>query len=127
MADGEKKKKDTGSGRLDSMDHWRAETKRVFGTVPKTHNCAQAVAEIVGRTDLVPTMAACGGGRAPHGYCGALHAALAVTSAADHEAVMKEFAENVGALTCREITGTAKTPCDECVAFGAALAMKNRS
>ena len=47
----------------------------LFTAVPKLHNCAQAVADGMGRKDLVLELAACGGGRAPEGLCGALHSA----------------------------------------------------
>lgn len=112
---------------FEQMDYWRTEARRFFGLVPKTHNCAQAVVEIAGRAESVPPMAAHGGGRAPNGYCGALYGALAVTPEERHEAVKEEFAQRAGALTCKEIKGGSKTPCEDCVAIASALAMKYRS
>lgn len=108
------------------IEKFRGETDRVFGTVPKTHNCAQAVVEIAGRPDLVAPMANCGGGRAEGGLCGALWGALAVTPEKNHEAIRAEFERLAGSTRCREIKGTAKTPCRDCVAFGAALAERYR-
>lgn len=94
----------------------------LFTAVPKLHNCAQAVVEGCGGTpEQVAEMAACGGGRAPEGLCGALHGAL-VLCPAHAEAIKAAFAEKVGALTCRDIKATAKTPCPTCVEVAAQLA-----
>ena len=106
----------------DELASYREGAKKIYAVVPKTHNCAQTVVEMAGRLDLVPTMAPCGGGRAPKGYCGALHGALAVTPEKNHATLEKEFVERVGAATCREIKGMAKTPCLDCMAVGALLA-----
>ena len=104
------------------LEKHMAQAQAVYGAVPKCHNCAQAVVEIAGRKDLYESMAFCGAGRAENGYCGALFGALQVTPEANHDAVKAHFAEQVGALTCKEIKGTAKTPCMKCVAVGAMLA-----
>ena len=96
----------------------------LFTAVPKLHNCAQAVAEGSGRADLVPELAACGGGRAPEGLCGALHSALLLVKSENRENVKKEFQAAAGALTCREIKSAAKFPCAECVRVAAELVEK---
>lgn len=104
------------------MEKFRQETERVYGAVPKTHNCAQAVVEIFGRHDLVVPMAVCGAGRAPNGYCGALYGAMMVTQGTAHEALQRDFADEAGSIFCKEIKGKGLTPCKECVAIGAMLA-----
>ena len=98
----------------------------LFTAVPKLHNCAQAVADGLGRGDLVPELAACGGGRAPEGLCGALHSALLLVKPENREAVKAEFAAAAGALTCSAIKGETKFPCAECVKVAAELVEKYR-
>ena len=94
------------------------------------HNCAQAVAyrwrEKYTDTDIVEQMAACGGGRAPEGICGALHAAM--LACPSHAAAIKEqFAQQCGATTCRLLKTVCKTPCPQCVATADALVEKYES
>ena len=93
----------------------------LFTAVPKLHNCAQAVVEGGGGSpELIAEMAACGGGRAPGGLCGALHGALMLCPEKAEE-IKAAFAAEVGALTCREIKAEAKTPCPMCVEAGAKI------
>lgn len=93
----------------------------LFTAVPKKHNCAQAVMEGCGGTpEQVAAMADCGGGRAPGGLCGALHAALTLRPD-DAEAIKAAFAREVGALTCRDIKTKVGTPCPLCVECAAKL------
>lgn len=100
--------------------------KALFTAVPKCHNCAQAVVEGCGGTpEQVAEMQACGGGRAPLGYCGALHGAL-VMCPEKAEGIKAEFLAACGALTCKEIKASAKTPCPECVECGALCVIKYR-
>ncbi|MDO5580752.1 MAG: redox-active protein [Planctomycetia bacterium] len=106
------------------MDKFRELASIHFHKAPDNLNCAQSVAKIAGRDDLVPGDLAFGGGRAEGGICGALFAALQCTPEENHEKIKEEFAQKAGALTCREIKGKAKTPCSECVAVGAFLADK---
>ncbi|MEG1479814.1 MAG: hypothetical protein RSD41_02285 [Kiritimatiellia bacterium] len=93
----------------------------LFTAIPKRHNCAQAVtAGCGGDTDTIAEMASCGGGRAPGGLCGALHAAINICP--DHaEAIKAEFIKTAGALTCREIKSGKQTPCPSCVEIAASL------
>ncbi len=93
----------------------------LFTAVPKVHNCAQAVVDgCGGSAEQVAAMAACGGGRAPGGLCGALHGALVLCpDVAD--AIKAGFLRDVGALTCRDIKTTAGTPCPICVEVAAKL------
>jgi len=95
--------------------------EQLFTAVPKQHNCAQAVAAGAGRDDLVPQMAACGGGRAPGGTCGALHAALMLLSEAKRAEAEERFAKIAGATTCHEIKTQTGTPCVKCVATAAEI------
>ena len=81
-------------------------------------NCAQALMMGAGHPERKDEMAACGGGRAPGGMCGALYAALQLTPAERHEALIAAFKARVGATTCREIKGAATpVPCAQCVAI----------
>lgn len=87
----------------------------LFAAVPRQHNCAQAVMAGCGDPDRVADMADCGGGRAPGGLCGALHAAMLIRPDRA-EALSRAFAEAVGDTTCRGIKTGPKTPCAVCVA-----------
>ena len=99
----------------------------LFTAVPKLHNCAQAVAAGAGNEAMAEAMKVCGGGKAPLGRCGALHAALELTAKECHTALIQEFVAAAGAESCKDIKG-AETPypCVECVRLGAALAEKYR-
>ncbi len=98
----------------------------VFHQPPLRANCAQSVALLAGREDLVADLAACGGGRAPGGLCGALHAALLLTPAEKRDEVIETFRQEAGATTCRELKGVVKTPCQKCVAIGDAIVHATR-
>ena len=99
----------------------------LFTAVPKLHNCAQAIASSFGNEELSQAMKVCGGGNAPLGRCGALHAALELTPEVNHEALIKEFSATAGSETCRGIK-SAETPypCKECVRLAAELVEKYR-
>ena len=94
----------------------------IFTRIPKTHNCAQAVAAGCGRDDLVESLKVCGGGKAPEGYCGALYAALLLSPKELHPALKETFRNKVGSEFCREIRAAGKTPCVKCVEIAAELA-----
>ena len=99
----------------------------LFTAVPKLHNCAQAVAEGCGNKELALMMSPCGGGKAPEGRCGALHAALAMTPESVHETLIAEFVAVAKAPDCRSIKGQASpTSCAECVRIAAELVEKYR-
>lgn len=97
----------------------------VFRQPPERLNCAQAVLhawrEVTGDhsialADLKPF----GGGRAPEGLCGALHAACTV--APTKAGPLKErFASRMGSLYCKELRAAKIHPCDACVAEAAEL------
>lgn len=98
----------------------------LFTKVPREHNCAQAVAAGCGKEELVAELSSCGGGRAPEGFCGALYASLLLVKEENKEKVKAQFGETAGAVTCREIKGTHKYPCTECVRLAAELVEKYR-
>ena len=92
----------------------------LFTSVPKFGNCAQCVAKAFDADDsFVSELSAFGGGRAPEGLCGALYAAMQLADEADRPALRAAFREAAGAETCREIKGTCRTPCAECVRLAA--------
>lgn len=95
-----------------------------FTAVPKLHNCAQAVAEGAGRKEMVADLAACGGGRAPGGLCGALYALLLLAPESEHQNLKEAFKKEAGALTCCEIKSQKLYPCSECVRTASALSEK---
>lgn len=102
------------------------EAHALFTAVPKRHNCAQAVMEgCGGAPEQVAEMAACGGGHAPGGLCGALHAAL-VLCPEQGEQIKAAFAREVGALTCHDIKTGPRTPCPLCVEAAARLVAEAR-
>ncbi len=89
---------------------------------PKRGNCAQAVAYGLGRDDLLETLAPCGGGRAPGGICGALHAALLMLPEERRDEMKQKFRDAAGEIHCRSIRQAGQTSCSECVRIGAKLA-----
>jgi len=93
----------------------------LFTAVPKLHNCAQAVCEGLGFPELVPQMAACGGGRAPLGRCGALHAAMTVAPEDKREQIRQAFLAEMPSETCRELKANG-VPCLKCVETAERLA-----
>ncbi len=83
-------------------------------------NCAQAVAAGAGRDDLLESLRTCGGGMAPGGVCGALHALLRMTPPCLHERIRREFTNVTGADTCAELKRIG-TPCTQCIERAAEL------
>lgn len=91
----------------------------VFRKAPERLNCAQSVLyawrevsgdQSIALADLKPF----GGGRAPDGLCGALHAACLV--APDHAEVLKQnFAVRLGSLYCKELRAAKVHSCETCV------------
>ena len=98
---------------------------KVFRQPPERLNCAQAVihawCEVSGDTSISPaSLKPFGGGRAPGGLCGALHAACL---AAPHQAetLKSAFAVRLGSLYCKELRATGDHRCAACVAEAAEL------
>ena len=94
----------------------------LFTATPRMHNCAQATACGLGHDDLYAALAACGGGKAPEGRCGALHAAMLIAGEAHAEELRRRFASELGAETCAELKRTLAVPCTKCVETAARLA-----
>ncbi len=88
---------------------------------PKRGNCAQAVAKGLGREDLLESLATCGGGRAPEGHCGALHATLMMLPVDQHEEMRQAFRELALEEHCRPIRQSGQTSCSQCVRIAAQL------
>lgn len=95
--------------------------EEIFSRVPRTHNCAQAVAAGADRDDLVDELRAYGGGRAPGGLCGALYAALLILPEDKREEARAEFIRLAGSDQCRVIKSECGTSCLRCVEIGGAL------
>jgi hypothetical protein len=96
-----------------------------FRRPPERLNCAQSVLHayrrVSGDTAIsVSDMKAFGGGRAPGGLCGALHAACTV---APHKAekLKARFAATTGSTECKEMRRANQFPCEVCVAEAAQL------
>ena len=94
----------------------------LFTASPRKHNCAQSTACGLGREELYAPLAACGGGKAPGGRCGALHAAMLIAGEARAEEVRKSFVSELGAETCAELKRVLAVPCVKCVETAARLA-----
>ena len=94
----------------------------VFSEIPRRYNCAQSVAAGLGRDDLVPELSTCGGGNAPEGRCGALHAAMLIAGADKAADVREKFVAATGSEFCRVLKRELGVPCPKCVETAAALA-----
>ena len=98
---------------------------KVFRQPPERLNCAQAVihawCEVSGDVSITPaSLKPFGGGRAPGGLCGALHAAC--LAAPDQKEVMKSaFTARLGSLYCKELRTDGDHRCAACVAEAADL------
>lgn len=102
------------------------DASELFRQVPRAFNCAQAVAAGCGRPELAAELAACGGGRAPGGRCGALHAALLLSPPEARERIRAAFAKQLGSELCRELKSVHHVPCERCVELAAELAEEPR-
>jgi hypothetical protein len=97
----------------------------VFRQPPKRLNCAQAVLhafrEVTGETTFaLAEFKSLGGGRAPDGLCGALHASCAVIP--DKAELLKSrFAARLGSVFCRELRAAKLHPCEVCVGHASDL------
>ncbi len=97
----------------------------VFRQPPHRLNCAQSVLhafqEVTGQTHLsLADFKFYGGGRAPGGLCGALHAACTVVPEKADE-LKARFAARLGSLHCRELRAARQHPCEICVSHAAEL------
>jgi hypothetical protein len=89
------------------------------------HNCAQSIFRGFQEARAIPERTillaqALGGGWAPEGRCGALHAALELTAdLAAKERLTRAFVEKAGSEACREIKKHRKLSCEDCVRLAA--------
>jgi len=92
----------------------------VFRQPPNRLNCAQSVLhawrEVSGDTSIaLADLKSFGGGRAPDGICGALHAACVI--APEKAGQLKaRFAARMGSLYCKELRAAGGHLCETCVA-----------
>jgi hypothetical protein len=90
-------------------------------------NCAQAVAfswgsKFMGARGVEEVFEGHGGGRAPGGLCGALHASCELAGAEAAAAIKEQFAEQTGGdQTCKAIRSAKRVPCTTCVEIAAEL------
>jgi len=90
-------------------------------------NCAQAVAlawkdKKQPESDHHIRFSNCGGGQAPEGLCGALHAACEIAGETLKETLKEKFSQQAaGHTACREIRHNRIMPCVDCVATAAGL------
>lgn len=96
----------------------------LFTAVPKTMNCAQAVAAGTGHENMVDALASAGGGKAPEGLCGALYSALLIVPEKHRQSVRQKFVELAGAPDCVTLKMRSRTSCVRCVDIAAELAEK---
>ena len=101
-----------------------------FRQPPLRLNCAQSVLhgyqQVSNDMNLsIDEMKPFGGGRAPGGLCGALHAACTV---APHETedFKAQFERQLGSVLCRELRARKQHPCEVCVAHAAELLENHR-
>ncbi len=97
----------------------------IFHQPPQRQNCAQSVLHAIqeggGQTALsLADFQRLGGGRAPDGLCGALHAAC-VLAPARADQLKAQFAADLGSVYCRELRTARRHPCAACVAQAADL------
>ena len=103
----------------------KANSLAVYHQPPERFNCAQSI--LVGFQKItgnllypVEEFKSLGGGRAPGGTCGALHAACLI--APEFERSLKsKFKELAGSTLCKELKKDFKLPCQEAVGIAAEL------
>nr|WP_320013877.1 hypothetical protein [uncultured Desulfobacter sp.] len=72
--------------------------------------------------ETIQTAALQGGGKAPEGVCGALHAVRVILgSGSALEEIENDFSAKAGSKQCREIRGMRSLPCSGCVTLSAYL------
>ena len=95
-----------------------------------THNCAQSVlkgaqAALPVSEEQIAQARAHGGGRAPEGLCGALHAAISLVDDKEQAKKMRQqFVDAAGSENCRKIRQAGTFSCAECVKTAASLLQK---
>ena len=95
-----------------------------YSQMPKEYNCAQSVAKAFGRDDLVETLKACGGGKAPGRLCGALYAVTLLLPEDRRDEIIQCFQDEVGHTLCKPIRRENRVKCVDCVRIAAGLLTK---
>ena len=103
--------------------------KYFLGQGGRRLGCAEAVAEALRvsydlKDGLIRSMASARGGKAPLGYCGAVHAAITIIERKDpqkKQRIEDFFKKEAGGLTCREIRSAGRLMCADCVEKAAEL------
>lgn len=91
----------------------------------RTMNCAQSILRAFQphhavSEERIAAARRWGGGCAPEGRCGALHAAMDCTPAVA-ERLRQDFIAQVGSESCRAIRRERRRSCEDCVAIAATL------
>jgi len=99
-----------------------------FRQPPLRLNCAQSVLHGYQQVSKdislsIDEMKAFGGGRAPGGLCGALHAACSIAPAKSDE-LKAQFQNQLGSVLCKELRAKKQHPCEVCVACASELLAK---
>jgi predicted Fe-Mo cluster-binding NifX family protein len=107
----------------------KAIAQALFHRPPEQFNCAQAVLTAYQETTgdhscPVADFKPLGGGRAPGGTCGALHAACRIAPESG-PVLMSQFRERAGSTVCKELKKDHKLPCKEAVGIAAELLEAN--
>jgi hypothetical protein len=103
----------------------KAHALKHFRRPPMMLNCAQSVLyayqQIYGESLFsLEQMKSSGGGRAPGGLCGALHAACSLLPD-KAEQLKNRFAQKTGSILCKEMRAANQHPCEVCVSESAHL------
>jgi predicted Fe-Mo cluster-binding NifX family protein len=99
--------------------------RATFHQPPERLNCSQAVLaayqETTGdRSCPVVDFKPLGGGRAPDGTCGALHAACLIAPEVE-STLRSQFVKRAGSTACKELKKDHKLPCEQAVEIAAEL------
>ena len=94
----------------------------MFRAEPYRYNCAQTVCAALERLDLVESLSACSGGRAPDGLCGALYGALQCSPEECRADIVARFVDRLGYSRCKELKKKGQVSCRECVSTAVSLA-----
>ena len=101
----------------------KAKAHYIGGSGYRKLNCAQTIINAFKDKfdlpeEMVDDLSVCGGGRAPGGLCGSLHAARVMLEK-DHPARIKDCEDallaHAGSIKCREIRSFRKLSCAGCV------------
>lgn len=101
----------------EQTDAQRPKASRYFHNQSHNWNCAQSVYKAqqprtgISDADIELRYRSQGGGRAEGGMCGAVYAASTLVGQQRVQALVDQFRERAGGLTCRELKGKQGLPC----------------